>query len=60
MILESPRLSGAFAHGFPGERFLYLSWKRQDSDPWAWRIKVPLNGITWPMLRGDHPSPRST
>jgi hypothetical protein len=53
-VSESPRFSGSFAHGSPGERFLYLSWKRQEPrcDPWAWRIKIPLDGITRPMLRG--------
>ena len=52
-VSESPRFSGSFAHGSPSERFLYLSWKRQEprSDPWAWRIKIPLDGITWLMLR---------
>jgi hypothetical protein len=52
-VSESPRFSGSFAHGSPDERFLYLRWKRQEprSDPWAWRIKIPLDGITWPMLR---------
>jgi len=39
--------SGAFAHGPPDKRFLYLSWKRHEATgaPWAWRIKIPLAGI---------------
>jgi hypothetical protein len=48
-----PVLSGAFAHGPPAGRFLYLSWKREGKHdaPWAWRIKVPLSGIGWGDIR---------
>jgi hypothetical protein len=53
-----PIFSGAFAHGPPAGRFLYLSWKcegRHDA-PWAWRIKIPLSGIGWAEIRaGDQP-----
>ncbi len=39
---------GAVVHGTPSERFLYLSWKRRETDgaPWAQRIKIPLAGLT--------------
>jgi len=49
---EPPRFSGSFAHGPSAGRFLYLSWKRhgERSDPWAWRIKIPLDAVTWPMI----------
>jgi hypothetical protein len=52
-----PVFSGAFAHGPPAGRFLYLSWKREDrriaagSAPWGWRIKMPLAGIGWAEIR---------
>ena len=51
---KGPRVfSGSSCHGPPKSRFLYLSWKREDvhAAPWAWRIKVPLAGISWPMIR---------
>lgn len=49
----SPVFSGPFVHGPPGGRFLYLSWKKrgQHEHPWAWRIKMPLGGISWPLVR---------
>jgi hypothetical protein len=44
---DRPVFGGAFAHGPPTARFLYLSWKRERKHdaPWAWRLKVPLSGI---------------
>jgi len=48
-----PSFSGAFAHGPPSGRFLYLSWKRAGKHvaPYGWRIKVPLSGIGWAEIR---------
>lgn len=48
-----PVFSGSSCHGPPKSRFLYLSWKREGvhAAPWAWRIKVPLAGMGWPMIR---------
>lgn len=48
-----PVFRGAFAHGRPAGRFLYLSWKREGAHehPWEWRIKVPLSGIDWAAVR---------
>ena len=45
----APLFRGAFAHGPPAARFLYLSWKRigTHEHPWGWRIKMPLSGIGW-------------
>ncbi len=47
-----PVFGGAFCQGPQTGRFLYVSWKREGNQaaPWAWRIKVPLSGITWPMI----------
>ena len=53
-----PALGGAFVHGPPSSRFLYLSWKREGAHnaPWAWRIKVPLSGIRWVDIRAAEKS----
>ncbi|HEY9025111.1 MAG TPA: DUF5990 family protein [Burkholderiaceae bacterium] len=40
-------LSGAFAHGPPAARFLYLGW-RNAQGAFAQRLKLPLAGIAWP------------
>lgn len=40
-------LSGAFAHGPPAARFLYLGW-RNAQGAFAQRLKLPLSGIAWP------------
>ena len=47
-----PNFSGAFTHGTPQERFLYLSLRSADSPEEAWirRIKVPLKSITWQQV----------
>jgi hypothetical protein len=51
---DRPVFSGAFVHGPPTARFLYLSWKREGKHdaPWAWRLKVPLSGIGDADIRG--------
>jgi hypothetical protein len=53
-----PDFGGAFVHGPPSLRFLYLSWKREGvhSAPWAWRIK---NAAHRNRL-GRHPCRRET
>jgi Family of unknown function (DUF5990) len=50
---DGPLFSGPFVHGPPGGRFLYLSWKKhgRHEHPWAWRIKMPLGGISPSLLR---------
>ena len=47
-----PNFSGAFTHGTPQDRFLYLSLRSADSPQGAWikRIKVPLKSITWEQV----------
>ena len=49
----APAFSGPFVHGPPASRFLYLSWRKrgQHEHPWAWRIKMPLDGISWSLVR---------
>jgi hypothetical protein len=39
-------LSGAFAHGPPAARFLYLGW-RNAQGAFAQRLKLPLSPIAW-------------
>ena len=47
-----PNFSGAFTHGTPQDRFLYLSLRSADGAEGAWikRIKVPLKSITWEQV----------
>ena len=47
-----PNFSGAFTHGTPQERFLYLSLRSADNPEEAWirRIKVPLKSVTWQQV----------
>ncbi len=47
-----PNFSGAFTHGTPQDRFLYLSLRSADGPEGAWikRIKVPLKSITWEQV----------
>lgn len=44
---------GPYVHGRPGERFLYLGWKRRKSEgpPWLQRVKVPLAGVPADLVR---------
>ncbi len=55
---DQPVFRGAFAHGPPAKRFIYLSWKRhgEREHPWGWRIKIPLSGIGWAQIhRAESP-----
>jgi len=48
-----PRLLGPFVQGPPAARFVYLNvgtMAGQIGSPWQRRVKVPLGGITWPMI----------
>ena len=46
----APVFVGAFAHGPPGDRFLYLSW-RNPQGGYAQRLKLPLGSIGWDLVR---------
>ena len=49
-----PRLLGPFVQGPPGARFVYLCVGRaagQFGSEWSRRVKVPLGGILWDLLR---------
>lgn len=45
-------LLGSFAHGSPGERFLYLAWA-EDQGRLAQRLKLPLGSIGWDDIRAS-------
>lgn len=48
----TPNFLGAFAHGTPTDRFLYLTLLRDDTDQAeiVKRIKVKLSSITWDQI----------
>jgi hypothetical protein len=49
---DTANFLGAFAHGTPKERFLYLSYGRRDGNGFEWirRIKVQLGTIPLELL----------
>jgi len=49
-----PNFAGPFVQGPAGERFVYINigtYAGQTNTPWSRRLKIPLSGITWDMLR---------
>ena len=49
-----PVFLGPFVHGSPQERFVYLdigTYAGQTETPWSRRLKIPLRGITWDMVK---------
>jgi len=50
----SPNFKGPFAQGQPANRFIYVdvgTYAGQKGTQWSRRIKVPLQGITWALIR---------
>jgi len=48
-----PNFLGAFAQGPASSRFIYLdigTYAGQTNTTWSRRLKIPLAGITWPMI----------
>jgi hypothetical protein len=48
-----PNFHGPLAQGTPANRFLYVdvgTYAGQKDTPWARRMKVPLQGITWLLI----------
>jgi hypothetical protein len=48
-----PNFLGPFAQGPANSRFIYLdigTYAGQINTPWSRRLKIPLAGITWPMI----------
>lgn len=51
---DLPNFAGPFVQGPPGERFVYINIGAnagQINSAWSRRLKIPLSGITWAMLR---------
>ena len=49
-----PNFKGPFAQGPPASRFIYIdvgTYAGQKDTPWSRRMKVPLQGITWALIR---------
>jgi hypothetical protein len=49
-----PDFAGPFVQGPSGERFVYLdigTCAGQMNTPWSRRLKIPLSGITWELVR---------
>jgi len=49
-----PNLKGPFAQGPPTNRFIYVdvgTYAGQKNTQWSRRMKVPLQGITWELIK---------
>ena len=49
-----PSFQGPLAQGPPAGRFIYIdvgTYAGQKDTPWSRRMKVPLKGITWSLIR---------
>ena len=49
-----PNFQGDFAQGPPAARFIYIDvgmCAGQHDTPWSRRMKIPLQGITWDLIR---------
>src|SRR5688572_9023431 len=58
-----PNFQGPFAQGPPAGRFIYVdvgTYAGQKNTEWSRRMKVPLQGITWPLIRKVISKPGST
>lgn len=48
-----PNFLGSYAQGPAKGRFIYLdigTYAGQTNTPWGRRLKIPLTGITWPLI----------
>ena len=49
-----PNFKGPLVQGPPASRFIYIdvgTYAGQEGTPWSRRMKVPLQGITWGLIR---------
>jgi hypothetical protein len=49
-----PNFKGSFVQGSPANRFIYVdvgTYAGQKDTQWSRRMKVPLQGITWALIR---------
>ena len=52
-----PNFTGPFVQGPAGERFVYINigtYAGQANTCWSRRLKIPLSGITWEMMRSGN------
>ena len=50
----APDFGGAYVQGARGDRYFYIdigTYAGQTNTPWSRRLKIPLSGITWDMVR---------
>jgi hypothetical protein len=50
----APNFVGPFTQGPVAGRFVYVdvgTYAGQQNTPWSRRMKIPLAGITWPMIK---------
>ena len=50
----SPNFRGPIVQGPAGARFIYIDvgvYAGQKDTPWSRRMKIPLEAITWPLVR---------
>ena len=53
----SPNFLGPIVQGPPTGRFIYVdvgTYAGQKHTPWARRMKIPLGGITWALIKKAH------
>lgn len=58
-----PNFLGPFTQGPPAGRFIYIdvgTYAGQKNTPWSRRMKIPLAGITWPLIRKAMNKPGAT
>jgi hypothetical protein len=51
---DAPNFLGQFVQGPTGERFVYIdigTYAGQTGTCWSRRLKIPLKGITWDMIK---------
>ena len=51
---QPPRFLGPFTQGPPDQRFIYVcsgTLAGQKDSPWTRRAKIPLAGISWPLIK---------
>jgi len=53
---NAPDFAGPFVQGPAGDRFFYINigtYAGQTNTEWSRRLKVPLSGITWDVIRSQ-------
>jgi Family of unknown function (DUF5990) len=51
-----PHFAGPFVQGPTGDKFVYINigtYAGQTDTPWSRRLKIPLNMITWDMIKSE-------